>query len=82
VPAVYGTSQCYNILPINDDASSFQLFAGTTGAVGLQLFTDVNCVGSSVEVRQNYSPSLPNFDNTASSCTFHDPPLPLHPPSP
>jgi hypothetical protein len=70
VAAHYGTEQCYNILPFNDAASSFQLFAGTTGAVGLQLFYDLDCFGNSVEVRQFYAPNMPaGFDNQVTSCT-------------
>lgn len=70
VAAHYGTEQCYNILPFNDAASSFQLFAGTTGAVGLQLFYDLDCFGNSVEVRQFYAPSMPaGFNNQVTSCT-------------
>ncbi|ELR15733.1 carbohydrate binding domain cbm49 protein [Acanthamoeba castellanii str. Neff] len=71
VAAHYGTEQCYNILPFNDAASSFQLFAGTTGAVGLQLFYDLDCFGNSVEVRQFYAPSMPaGFNNQVTSFKF------------
>jgi hypothetical protein len=70
VAAHYGTSQCYNVLPINDDASSFQLFAEPTQAVGLRLYRDIDCLGDHVDVLEYYSPSLPaGFDNVATSCT-------------
>jgi hypothetical protein len=71
IAAHYGTSQCYNVLPINDAASAFQVFNGpNTNAVGLELFYDIDCTGTSTQVRKLYSPTMPaGFDNQITSCT-------------
>ncbi len=66
-----GLDACYNILNFNDVASSFQLFPGTTKAVGLRLYIDYDCLGGSTDVLQLYSPTLPaSIDNQATSCTY------------
>jgi hypothetical protein len=82
VAATYGTAQCYNVLPINDAASSFSIIAGVgaPNVVGLELFQDIDCTGASTQVRQQYSFTMPaGFDNVVTSCTDSSPPpLPPH----
>jgi hypothetical protein len=72
IAATYGTAQCYNVLPINDAASSFSIIAGVRApnVVGLELFQDIDCTGASTQVRQQYSFTMPpGFDNMVTSCT-------------
>eukprot|EP01111_Echinosteliopsis_oligospora_P012944 TRINITY_DN451_c0_g1_i2.p1 TRINITY_DN451_c0_g1~~TRINITY_DN451_c0_g1_i2.p1 ORF type:complete len:500 (-),score=152.99 TRINITY_DN451_c0_g1_i2:27-1526(-) len=73
VQSYNGDQACYNILAFNDAVSSFQVFPGKNTApraVGLQLFADVDCRGTSVDVVSYYSSSLPNFNDQASSFKF------------
>jgi hypothetical protein len=80
IAATYGTAQCYNVLPINDAASSFSIIAGVgaPNVVGLELFQDIDCTGASTQVRQQYSFTMPaGFDNVVTSCTDSSP-LPPH----
>ncbi|ELR16999.1 carbohydrate binding domain cbm49 protein [Acanthamoeba castellanii str. Neff] len=56
IAATYGTAQCYNVLPINDAASSFSIIAG---------------VRAPNVVRQQYSFTMPpGFDNMVTSFRF------------
>lgn len=65
-----GPSRCYNLVPYNDVTSSFYLYPGETGARGLRVYEDLDCLGATSDFITEYQANLGAFDNRVSSCMF------------
>jgi len=75
IQSTQGIQACYAIpASIDNTVSSFQVFAdfnANSRAIGLILYTDADCSGSSETIAQYYAPMLPaSIDNLASSFRF------------